>query len=144
MALCIKKSIHHTLKSFKYNVLFLHRQILMSAHRHRRMRVWTATVSTHHLAATPATVTGATRDCFAVCILRLNRAENIPKSCNFTLHYTATQYINKWPSSCISFLDTDDLCASNPCRFGDCLNGPNAYTCNCNSGYEGRLCDIRT
>jgi len=37
-------------------------------------------------------------------------------------------------------VDVDD-CASNPCVHGTCVDGVNSFTCNCDSGYSGTLCD---
>lgn len=36
-----------------------------------------------------------------------------------------------------------DECASNPClHSGICHNYENRYTCTCNSGYTGRICEL--
>jgi hypothetical protein len=32
-------------------------------------------------------------------------------------------------------------CASSPCKQGVCLDGVNSFTCVCNFGYTGALCD---
>lgn len=39
------------------------------------------------------------------------------------------------------YSDTDD-CSTNPCQDkGVCVDGVNTFTCNCASGYTGRLCE---
>ena len=39
------------------------------------------------------------------------------------------------------FTDTDD-CASEPCEHGSCTDGVDSFTCSCDEGYEGPLCEI--
>jgi len=34
-----------------------------------------------------------------------------------------------------------DECLSNPCDHGTCIDGIDQYTCECQSGYEGEMCD---
>lgn len=36
--------------------------------------------------------------------------------------------------------DTDD-CSPDPCAYGACIDCVNTFTCNCEAGYTGRLCD---
>ena len=40
----------------------------------------------------------------------------------------------------ISPLDIDD-CASDPCVNGDCTDGVDSYTCDCDSGFTGVNCE---
>ena len=35
-----------------------------------------------------------------------------------------------------------DECADNPCVHGNCTDGINNHTCECDDGYEGDNCDI--
>ena len=35
-------------------------------------------------------------------------------------------------------------CASNPCVYGDCLEGINRFDCECDLGYVGAKCDQGT
>ena len=32
-------------------------------------------------------------------------------------------------------------CSSNPCSEGTCLDQVNGFVCDCNAGYDGRLCN---
>ena len=42
----------------------------------------------------------------------------------------------------ISFLSDVNECGSNPCKNGgECTDGVNSYTCQCNSGYSGANCE---
>jgi hypothetical protein len=39
------------------------------------------------------------------------------------------------------FVTVINPCRTNPCVHGTCLNNGTTYTCRCNSGYSGYLCD---
>ena len=42
---------------------------------------------------------------------------------------------------CLCFSDIDE-CASKPCDpNGQCIDGVNSYTCECNAGYTGKHCE---
>jgi len=34
------------------------------------------------------------------------------------------------------------LSSTRPCKFGECIDGINNYTCRCDPGYEGDDCDV--
>ena len=42
----------------------------------------------------------------------------------------------------ISFFNWTPQCESNPCVNGECIDGIAAFTCTCNAGWEGQLCDV--
>ena len=44
----------------------------------------------------------------------------------------------------LKYLCVTDIneCADNPCKHGNCTDGINSYTCECDDGYEGDDCDI--
>lgn len=35
-----------------------------------------------------------------------------------------------------------DFCASNNCKYGNCLSEEYGYRCKCYAGFEGEMCDI--
>ena len=41
----------------------------------------------------------------------------------------------------ILFPEPINECASSPCIHGACIDGVNEFSCTCDAGYEGNLCD---
>ena len=43
-------------------------------------------------------------------------------------------------AAAVPFVDIDE-CESDPCIHGECHDGINHYTCECNPGYTGENCE---
>ena len=41
----------------------------------------------------------------------------------------------------LQFFIASDECAAHECDHGSCVDGINAYTCQCNTGWTATLCD---
>lgn len=62
--------------------------------------------------------------------------------------YILTYHISITPSECqynnTIFLNTLDLCESNPClNGGTCNDNTDHFSCSCLRGYHGRMCDSK-